>query len=394
MIVALLFLFMLINFADKAVIGLSAVPIMHELHLSNTEFGTLGSAFFLLFGLSGVLVGFVANRIPTQPLLLILALVWTVAQAPMAGTVSFTTFLAARIVLGAGEGPAFPLAMHSVYKWFDDARRTVPTSVIASGAAFGAGIVAPGITAIIVRFGWHAAFGTLAIASLCWAVLWGAAGAEGQVDAVTPTPTRQPYGQLLLGRTVLGVFIGGFVAYWAVTLNVIWLAAYLRTAGYTPTETGWVIVLPSFAQIVLAPSLGAWSERLIRRGVGSRWARGILGGGCLVAAGVAMALFPLATAAALKVPLIVIAFATGSVFFTLGSTLIGEISPPAQRGGTLGLTNSIHALAGVLAPVVMGAVIDLTADAHTGYRNGFVSAGALMIAGGTAVMALVNPPQR
>jgi MFS family permease len=395
-IVALVFLFMLINFADKAVIGLSSVPIMRELHLSNTQFGTLGGAFFLLFSLSGVLVGFVANHIPTKPLLMILALIWGAAQAPMAGTVSFTTFLAARVVLGAGEGPAFPLALHAVYKWFDDTRRTIPTSVVASGAAFGAGVVAPGITAIIVHFGWHAAFASLAIASLLWAALWVVLGAEGRVDLVKIAPAnnaRQPYTKLLLGRTALGVFIGGFVAYWAITLNVIWLAAYLRNgAGYTPTETGWIIVLPSFAQIALAPTLGAWSERLTRRGVSSRWARGILGGGCLVAAGVAMALFPFTTPAALKIPLVVVAFATGSVFFTLGSTLIGEISPPAQRGAMLGLTNSIHALAGVAAPVVMGAVIDLTADTGVGFCNGFLFAGALMVSGGVAVMMLVKPP--
>ena len=149
MIVALVFLFMLINFADKAVIGLSAVPIMRELHLTNTQFGTLGSAFFLLFSLSGVLVGFVANKIRTKPLLLALALLWAAAQAPMAGTVTFTTLLTARVLLGAGEGPAFPLALHAVYKWFDDTRRTVPTSVVACGAAFGAGIVAPAITAAV-----------------------------------------------------------------------------------------------------------------------------------------------------------------------------------------------------------------------------------------------------
>lgn len=56
----------------------------------------------------------------------------------MAGTVSFTTVIVARIVLGAGEGPAFPLALHAVYKWFDNTRRTVPTSIVACGAAFGA----------------------------------------------------------------------------------------------------------------------------------------------------------------------------------------------------------------------------------------------------------------
>jgi MFS family permease len=395
-IVFLVFLFMLINYADKAVIGLSAVPIMRELGLSNTQFGTLGSVFFLLFSLSGVIVGFVSNRIASKPLLLVLALVWSAAQAPMIGTVGFTTLLAARIVLGAGEGPAFPLAIHAVYKWFDDTRRTVPTSVVACGAAFGAGIVAPGITAIIVHFGWHAAFGTLAAASLLWAVAWSLFGAEGRVDTVRRgtdvTALRRPYGRLLLSRTALGVFIGGFVAYWAITLNVVWLAAYLtKGAGFTPTEAGWIIVLPSFAQIVMAPALGAWSERLIRSGVPSRIARGVLGGCCLVTAGVAMALFPHIDFAPAKIVLIVLSFATGSVFFTLGSTLIGQISPPIQRGALLGITNSIHALAGVAAPVLMGVVIDTAGDPVSGFRVGFLCTGLFLIVGGLATTALAHP---
>ncbi|HEY0341308.1 MAG TPA: MFS transporter [Steroidobacteraceae bacterium] len=395
LIVALVFLFMLINFADKAVIGLSAVPIMRELHLTNIQFGTLGSAFFLLFSLSSVLDGFVANKIRTKPLLLALALVWAAAQAPMAGAVTFTTLLAARVLLGAGEGPAFPLALHAVYKWFDDTHRTVPTSVVACGAAFGAGIVAPAITAIIVHFSWHAAFGTLAMASLLWAALWAILGAEGKVDVADRSTNvahaRQPYGKLLLGRTALAVFIGGFAAYWAITLNVTWLAAYLtRDAGYTATQAGWIIVLPSFAQIVIAPAVGAWSERMIRRGASSRWARGVLGGCCLGAAGVSMAFFPLTDALVLKIPLVVIAFSAGSVFFTLGSTLIGEISPPAQRGAMLGITNSIHALAGVVAPVVMGAIIDLSANG-TGFHRGFLLGGTVLVIGGIVVATLANP---
>jgi ACS family D-galactonate transporter-like MFS transporter len=51
---ALLFLFMVVNFADKVVVGLAAVPIMQELGLTPQQFGLLGSAFFLLFSLSAV----------------------------------------------------------------------------------------------------------------------------------------------------------------------------------------------------------------------------------------------------------------------------------------------------------------------------------------------------
>ena len=49
LVVALLFLFMLINFADKAVIGIAAVPIMQGLQLSPRQFGLIGSSFYLLF---------------------------------------------------------------------------------------------------------------------------------------------------------------------------------------------------------------------------------------------------------------------------------------------------------------------------------------------------------
>src|SRR6201987_1638655 len=61
LIVALLFLFMLTNFADKAVIGIAAVTIMKELNLSPRQFGLVGSSFFLLFSLSAIVTGFFVN---------------------------------------------------------------------------------------------------------------------------------------------------------------------------------------------------------------------------------------------------------------------------------------------------------------------------------------------
>jgi len=61
--VGLLFLFMVINFADKAVIGIAAVPLMDELHLSPREFGLLGSSFYLLFAVSAIVTGFIVNRV-------------------------------------------------------------------------------------------------------------------------------------------------------------------------------------------------------------------------------------------------------------------------------------------------------------------------------------------
>ena len=87
----LLFLFMLVNFADKIVVGLAGVPIMDELKLSPEQFGFLGSSFFFPVFDLGLVVGFIANRIDTRWVLLVMAVIWSISQFPMVGTVSFTT---------------------------------------------------------------------------------------------------------------------------------------------------------------------------------------------------------------------------------------------------------------------------------------------------------------
>src|SRR3984957_7476355 len=184
-VVALVFLFMVINFADKAVVGLSSGQIMRELRLTHTQFGMLGSAFFLLFSLSGVTVGFLANRIRTKTLMLLMSVAWSAALLPMVRVTGFATLVGSRVILGAAEGPAFPVAMHAVYKWFGNRRRALPSSVVASGAAFGAGIVAPLVTWIIERHGWRSAFGVLSLTGLAWAILWMIVGREGPADAAT-----------------------------------------------------------------------------------------------------------------------------------------------------------------------------------------------------------------
>lgn len=73
----MLFGFMVTNFADKPVLGLSAVPVMPELQIDNTQFGLIGTGFFLFFSISAVLVGFLANRMSTTALLLARALFWS-----------------------------------------------------------------------------------------------------------------------------------------------------------------------------------------------------------------------------------------------------------------------------------------------------------------------------
>jgi sugar phosphate permease len=394
--VAFIFLFMLINYADKVVLGLSSTPIMNELGLSHTQFGMLGSAFFWLFSISGVVVGFVANRIRTKTIMFVMSVLWAAAMLPMSSVSSFVALVTSRIVLGAAEGPAFPVAVHAVYKWFGNQYRALPTSVVASGAAFGTGFVAPLITWIIVYHGWHAAFGTLGAVSLVWACGWLLLAEEGPIDRASGGSIASirpiPYRQLLFSRTALGVFLGGFAAYWVIALNIVWLASYLTKALHmTPARAAWVIVLPSAMQMILAPSCAYLSQVLSRQGFSSRVSRGLLGASCVVVSGVSLACLPFARIGTPTVLLIGLSFSIGSVIFTLGSTLIGEISPAPQRGAMLGITNSIHTLAGLCAPLVMGIVVDINLDPTEGFRAGYLYAGTLVAVLGLMAAALINP---
>ncbi|WP_231941650.1 MFS transporter [Burkholderia sp. PAMC 28687] len=394
-IVVLVFLFMLINFADKAVVGLSSTAIITELRLTHAQFGALGSAFFLLFSISGVAIGFLSNHVSTKRIMLVMSVIWALALLPMTGTVSFVALFGSRVILGAAEGPAFPVALHAVYKWFGDNRRAVPTSVVACGAAFGAGVVAPLITWIIVRYSWHAAFAALAVAGLAWAIVWAAVGEDGPIGHVIAdgvAPTRIPYRYLILSRTALGVYIAGFAAYWMIALNIVWLANYLiRAVHLSPSTAAWVIALPSVMQIVLAPCFAFISQRLAKNGYSSRVARGAFGCVCVIGAGAAAACLPMLALGPLKILLIGLAFSIGSVIFTLGSTLIGEICPSSQRGALLGITNSVHTLAGLIAPVAMGLIVDVGSDPVDGFRTGYLYAGLLVITLGIVAALLIHP---
>jgi hypothetical protein len=44
--------------------------------------------------------------------------------------------VASRVALGAAEGPANPVALHSTYKWFPNELRTLPTAIIVQGVKY------------------------------------------------------------------------------------------------------------------------------------------------------------------------------------------------------------------------------------------------------------------
>ncbi len=396
-ITALIFLFMLINFADKMVVGLAANPIMAELKLSPEQFGLIGSAFFFVFPFSAVAVGFITNRVQARHTLLLMAVFWSVLQFPMLGTVSFEVLVACRILLGAAEGPANPVATHAIYKWFPDSLRAVPTAVVAQGSAIGVVVAVPALNWIIVHHSWHWAFGALGIAGLLWAALWFLFGREGMlvdppVAAGMNGGETVPYRLLLTCPSIVAVCCTGFASYWGLALGLTWFTSYLVDGlGYSQTVGGNLSVLPWIFGMVVVLGGGWISQRLKSRGVSSRVCRGIFASAAVILGGCILPFIGFAAEPAVKLAILIVGTAIGSTIYVVVPMVVSELTPQPQRAAMLAIVTSIVTLGGVIAPLAMGAVVQDAATRLAGYDRGFTLLGGLLLAGGIIGLLFIRP---
>jgi MFS family permease len=391
----LLFLFMLVNFADKIVVGLAGVPIMTELKLDPEQFGLLGSSFFFLFSISAIVVGFIVNRVATRWVLLVLAAVWALAQFPMVGTIGFSTLLICRVILGAGEGPAASVAIHAVYKWFPDEKRALPTAILSQGSAFGVILAVPALNWVIVNHSWHYAFGALGLVGLMWVAAWLAWGKEGplvQTATMAAAEPRIPYFQLLTSRTFIGCCAATFGAYWALSLGLTWFTPFIvKGLGFSQADAGWISILPWVFGAIVVILTGWISQTLMARGFTSRGARGVLGSVPLVVGGLILTTLPYVAPGGLMIALLVVGSGLCGSIYVVCPPMLGEFAPVSQRGAVIAIYGAIYTLAGIVAPQVMGSVIQRAGGLLEGYMMGFTINAVVLITSGVLGLLLLWP---
>ncbi|GAA2218676.1 MFS transporter [Streptomyces nogalater] len=397
LIAAMIVTFMLVNYADKSVLGLAAVPIMDELDISNSTYGMVSSSFSLLFSLSGLAVGFVSARVSSRALLFGMAVAWAVAQLPVLFVASVPALVAGRVLLGAAEGPAASMSMHALYKWFPADRRGLPSALQIAGAALGTMVAAPAVTGLISAFGWRSAFWALAVLSLVWALAWWRVGHDGPYGE-TRTATavvggqRLPYRRLLLNGTVLGSIAGAFGASWALALSHAWLPAYLRTQlDMTPGTAATLISAVSAFSLVLLLSAPPLLDTLRRRGLSDRWSRGVPQGIAVAVAALAMTALPFVDARGAHLALLAVAFGGHAIVFPLHYMTTSAVVPPLQRGAVFGIVAASGTLPGLLAPYLTGCLLDSAPSQNAGYTHAFLLSGGVMLVCGLVSLLTVRP---
>ncbi|MBF2714342.1 MFS transporter [Agrobacterium vitis] len=405
MVLLMLFLFQTLNFFDKLVFGLSAVPMMTELGISPQQFGLIGSSFFLLFSISGVLVGlFVIGRIPVKWILVILALIWSISQIPIFFSSSITVLIGCRILLGLGEGPGLPTALHACQNWFHPQKRSVPSAIVVQGISVGLLAGGPILTYIIVNHGWRSGFLFCGVIGLVWIACWLMVGGEGpyakedhksadQKGAVLSDQAPVPARNLWLDPTVIGVIIMSTMSYWIVGMSATWLPPFLQQGlGYSQGQTGSII---SAVYVFQSPLLllGSWvAQRMLQKGASKRSALGSASGYALLIAGLALA-GSVYTSGALQLALVAIAFAAPSLTTIYGPITLGAIAPAVQRGRLIVVIYSANAISGLASNAVTGVIVQAAGPDHLtqGYDNAMLFTAGILLIGAVAAFALIFP---
>ncbi|MFY1675726.1 MULTISPECIES: MFS transporter [unclassified Streptomyces] len=397
----LLLAFMVVNFADKAVLGLAGPEIMRDLGLTRRELGWAQAAFFSLFSLSAVGVSLLTRRVRTSVLLPVMALLWSAAQLPMLwGAAGFGLLIATRVLLGFAEGPAAPVAVHHVYGWFPQRERALPTAVLMVGAAVGVAVAAPALGAVIDRFGWRWAFGVAGFVGLLWAAVWAAKGREGPLAPPVgssgprdlPRGEEVPLRRVLLSGTFLTASAGAFAAYWGMSAKLIWMPDYLRTVlGWDMGGTSVVVGFAALANGMVLLGHGLLARRAALRVGPPSPASGAGPGLSMIAGAGAATVFATVEITWVRIPMLFGPMALGLVMITAAQTAVARITPPGQRGVALGVLVAVFSLGGVVSPLVLAWFVENGVTVAAGYRWGWLATAALLATCGALAARYVRP---
>jgi MFS family permease len=386
-IVPLLGLVILINYVDRGNLATAAPLIKDQLGLSATEIGLLLSAFFWSYTPGQILAGWLSERInPYRTLALGLAL-WALATAASGLATGFASLLALRVLLGLGESAAFPCTAKLLAQHLPIHKLGVANSLSSVGLGLGPafGTFAGGL--LIAEIGWRNVFLLFGLISLLWLVPWWATTREASARADISSGDRAPsYAAIMRCREAWGASLGHFCGNYAIYFMLSWIPLYLvKARGISVThmaEIGGLIYLAYSASICFA---GWLADRLVRAGANASRVRkiSIVGGLTVTAASF------LVTAIGSSTVSIASLFCAGTAFgfCTPNIWAIGQIlAGPRAAGKWAGLQNCIANLAGIVAPVVTGLVVDRTGQ----FFWAFVVAAAVSLAGTLAWGVLIR----
>ena len=366
-IVAVLLLAAILNSADRSSLSIAAPALSRELMLSPVQMGFMLSAFFWTYAIGQVVAGWFTDRFPVLWVFTIGFVVWSGATLCTGLVQGMTGLLALRLLLGAGESVAFPCYSKIFATEFPPARQGLPNAILNSGTKIGAalGVLVGGV--LIALYGWRMMFFVLGGSGVVFLILWFILAPrtdrkpQGQA-ASTATKPGPSYLDILRNRDAWGTFVGAACYNYAYFFGLTWLPSYLVQQKHLSLEKMGIIGAIPFWAAAVSAIIGGWtSDALIKKGHSTTKVRK-----AFVASGLvfSVAAFPSAIVEDLTVSLVLLTVAymalgvTVSNLWAISQTLAG----PTAAGKWSGAQNCLGAVAGIIAPIVSGLVVQQTGN--------------------------------
>ena len=274
-VLAVLVIVYTFNFIDRQIVGILAVPIKTELHLSDSQLGLMGGlAFALFYTFLGIPIARLADRVSRTGIMTAALALWSLMTAVCGLTHSFAQLFMARLGVGVGEAGGVAPAYSLICDYFPPKERARALSVYSFGIPLGsaAGITLGGIITSLMS--WRMAFFMVGLAGLLIAPLLRLTVREPARGALDIAPDRTaanvkaPASSTLLG--VIGV-LARKGSFWGLSLG----AASASMMGY-----GLFFWMPSFAvrsfHLTLLQASMIYGALVLIGGLSGIWCGGVL----------------------------------------------------------------------------------------------------------------------
>jgi ACS family hexuronate transporter-like MFS transporter len=389
LVVGLLFAGSVVNYMDRAILGVLMPQVRSDLSLTNAQYGLAVNAFLVMYMVFYILGGRLADRLGCRRTFSITVIFWSMASMAHAFVRGLRSLAVCRALLGMGEAGFYPAAIRGAAEWFPPENRAKAVGLVLSALSVGALLTPPVVAWITLHSSWRATFlitGALGFLLVPpWLLLHRRIRQTyGRPD---PAPAERPSQErgVPKEKEIPLVAVLGTRKYWCMLaaraasdaawyFYLFWMPGYFQDArGLSLARVGELLWIP-YLCAGLGALGGAWaSSALMHRGLGLDPSRkSVLLASALLSIGGASACSAPGPYSALA--LVSLALFGHQSWSSNIHTAITEITPPSQVAVLYGITGAAGTLLGALLQYPIGRVVD-----SIGYTPPFVGAGLLYV---------------
>jgi len=273
-LVVLLFLGNALNYVDRQVLSLLKPTLEAEFGWTDGDYGHLGSSFQI--AAAGVLlfVGVFVDRLGVRIAYAVAVAVWSAAGMAHALAQTVQQFVAARVILAAGESVSTPAGLKAAALYLPANERNLAIGLINTAPNIGAILTPLLIPPFALAFGWKAAFVVTGALGFFWLIGWLAV--TRKLEVVGNVPERAPvaWSELLSDRrswAVIGAKFCTDAVWWFV---LFWMPDFFnREFHMGQGQLGWPIAIIFTLAALGALTSGALFPLLLGRGLSVNAAR-------------------------------------------------------------------------------------------------------------------------